>query len=106
MGEEKEIISQKKFIVSSEGEIIETSRDVTPEKEEEKKKRKTPIHRQHHAEGVFRNPPNVPSPMDLELDRIREEKAHRARGKLLEQLEKAGLRQKTAPQRKEKNEEG
>lgn len=94
MEEKKETISQKTFEVSPEGEIKITSREVTPESQEEKRT-KSLGRRKRHAEGVFRNPPNVPSPMDLELDRIREEKIHKARGKFLEEIEKRGLRRKT-----------
>ena len=105
MGEKKEeTISQKAFEVSPEGELVETSRDVTPRKES-KEKKKTPVPRRRHVEGVFRNPPNVPGPMDLELDRVREEKAHKARGELLEEIEKAGLRGKLVPPKKKKENE-
>lgn len=89
MEEKEETISQKAFVVSPEGEIVETSREVTPEK----KKKRSPRARsfgERHVEGVFRNPPGAPTPMEKEIDRIKEEKAHKARGEFLNKAKKKG----------------
>lgn len=89
MEEKEETISQKAFVVSPEGEVIETSRDMTPEKRKKKRVKRPPS--QRHAEGVFKNPSGVPTPMEEEIDRIKEEKAHKARGEFLKEAKKKGF---------------
>jgi len=88
MEEKEETISQKAFVVSPEGKVVETSRDVTPKKR--KKKRIKRPSAQRHAEGVFKDLPGMPTPMEEEIDRIKEEKTHKARGEFLEEAKKKG----------------
>jgi hypothetical protein len=96
VGEDKETIIQKAFVVDPKtGKVTLTSKTVDREPGASKTvNEEVNEGRFESARGVFKNPKNVPSPLDKELSRIEEDELHKKRGRLLETMRKLGLNRK------------